>query len=138
MEEEALNLLEELELDLKYCRRLWSSAKNTRKKNVLAEFVPCAVHSLSQAYSLNYTLKPRKSIEVSPKMHFEGVKGIPYCYKGANSVSRCYKCSSGEENATGMSCTKAYANGRFRNTSSMNLKWGSGVAKVKLYPNAFK
>ncbi|GFW38020.1 zinc finger MYM-type protein 1 [Trichonephila clavipes] len=61
MEEATLNFLEELKIDLKNCRgqnydntsnmsgvSLGSSVENTGK-NVFAEFVPCAAHSLNLA-----------------------------------------------------------------------------------------
>ncbi|GFQ65426.1 DUF4371 domain-containing protein [Trichonephila clavata] len=61
MEEAALNLLEELKLDLKKCRgQSYDNASNMsgvysglqsriREKNVFAEFVTCAAHSLNLA-----------------------------------------------------------------------------------------
>ncbi|GFY36230.1 hypothetical protein TNCV_4846021 [Trichonephila clavipes] len=66
------------------------------------------------------TLNPKNFIEVTPKMHLEGFKDSPYCCKRVNKICKCCKCSSGEEDATRMSSTKANTNGRFRKTSSMN------------------
>ncbi|GFV12192.1 hypothetical protein TNCV_1536891 [Trichonephila clavipes] len=81
-------------------------------------------------------LKPRKSIEVTPKMHFEGFKDSPYICKHVNKICKCCECSSGEEYASRISSTKANTNGRFRKNES--LKCSSSIAKTKLHPGAFK
>ncbi|GFS62913.1 hypothetical protein TNCV_2054051 [Trichonephila clavipes] len=82
------------------------------------------------------TLKPKNFIVVTPKMHLEGFKDSPYCCKRVNKIC---KCSSGEEDATRMSSTKANTNGRFsQDFIYESLKCSSGIAKTKLHPSAFK
>ncbi|GFT55386.1 hypothetical protein TNCV_989271 [Trichonephila clavipes] len=66
-----------------------------------------------------------------------GFKDSPYCCKRVNKICKCCKCSSGEEDATRMSSTKANTNGRFRKTLIYeSLKCSSGIAKTKLHPSA--